>query len=54
MEELTAADEPRVRGIVFWINPDPDAVEGNRGWLVSKYPIVNMGKWAGTDGADIR
>lgn len=54
MEELTAADEPRVRGIVFWINPDPDAVEGNRGWLVSKYPIVNMGKWAGTNGADIQ
>ena len=54
MEELTAADEPRVRGIVFWVNPDPDAVEGNRGWLVCKVPIVNLGKWAEIDGADIQ
>lgn len=48
MEELVKADEPRVKGIVFWINPDPDAVEGNRGWLVAKDPAVYFEKWAGS------
>lgn len=35
-EQVTAEDASDVRGIVFWINPDPAAPEGKRGWIVAK------------------
>lgn len=41
-EQVTAADAPNVRGIVFWINPDPAAPEGKRGWIVAKDVMVGV------------
>lgn len=52
-EQVTAADAPNVRGIVFWINPDPAAPEGKRGWIVAKdVQIGNVNVW-GIDGTKV-
>lgn len=34
-EEITAANAPTIGGIVFWVNPDTTAVEGQRGWVAA-------------------
>lgn len=45
-EDITQADVQNVRGVVFWVNPDPNATEGNRGWLACKMWAKPVGKWS--------
>lgn len=47
--EVVPSDSNNVRGIVFWVNPDPNAAAGHRGWLVCKRMTPEgtqgYGKW---------
>ncbi len=44
-EEINTANGKQVEGIVFWINPDPAAPSGQRGWVVNVDPPDYYGGW---------
>lgn len=44
-EEITHANSGSVEGIVFWVNPDPDAPAGQRGWVVNVELPSYYGEW---------
>lgn len=33
--EITESNKSKIKGIVFWVNSDPAAIEGTRGWVVA-------------------
>lgn len=34
-EDINDGNKAGIRGIVFWVNPDPEAAAGNRGWVLA-------------------
>lgn len=50
-EEITAANAPTVAGIVFWVNPDTTAVEGQRGWVVAL--TSKLSRWAKNNATEV-
>lgn len=53
-DEIGPSDEPRIRGIVFWVNPDPDAPVGKRGWLAAKDGVKMQNEsWSTEDIIDV-
>lgn len=34
-EDINDGNKNQIRGIVFWVNPDPEAVAGRRGWVMA-------------------
>lgn len=48
-EEINSGNGKQVEGIVFWINSDPAAPSGQRGWIVSVDPPDYYGGWTFTE-----
>lgn len=51
-EDINDGNKSRIRGIVFWVNPDPDADAGNRGWVMALEGRPSQWAKSGTREAD--
>lgn len=43
-ENINDGNKAGIRGIVFWVNPDPEAIAGKRGWVIALEGIPSQ--WA--------
>ena len=45
-EDINDGNKAQIRGIVFWVNPDPEAVAGKRGWVMALDGSPGSLQWA--------
>ena len=51
-ENINDGNRAGIRGIVFWVNPDPEAAAGNRGWVMALEGEISEWAKAGSREAD--